>query len=69
MIEEIKNKIDLAQNNDNSTTKELEDLRRQLIFAVIEKTTFWEQKSRGQWHRDGTGTQNFIMPLQNNEEP
>ena len=44
LIEELKNKIDLAQDDDNSSTEELEELRRQLISAFREENTFWEQK-------------------------
>ena len=59
LIKELKDKIDLALENENSTTEELEDLRRQLILAFREENTFWEQKSRDQWHRDGDRNTKF----------
>ena len=59
LIKELKQKIDLAQDDENSTTEELEDLRRQLILAFREENMFWEQKSRDQWHRDGDRNTKF----------
>ena len=53
LIKELKHKIDMSQDDEFTTTEELEDLRRQLILAFREENTFWEQKSRDQWHKDG----------------
>ena len=59
LIEELKAKIDLAQDDDNSSTEELEDLRRQLISVFREENTFWKQKSRDQWHKYGDRNTKF----------
>ncbi|KAF8055343.1 hypothetical protein N665_1297s0002 [Sinapis alba] len=59
LIKELKEKINLAQDDDNTPLEELEGLRRQLISAFREENTFWEQKSRDQWHRDGDKNTKF----------
>nr|VDD42065.1 unnamed protein product [Brassica oleracea] len=59
LIKELKDKIDLAQDDEFTTTEELEDLRRQLILAFREENTFWKQKSRDQWDKDGDRNTKF----------
>ncbi|XP_056860054.1 uncharacterized protein LOC108829850 [Raphanus sativus] len=59
LIKDLKNKIDLAQDDDLTTTEELDDLRRHLIVAFREENSYWEQKSRDQWHRDGDRNTKF----------
>ncbi|XP_056850872.1 uncharacterized protein LOC130500150 [Raphanus sativus] len=59
LIEELKRKIDLVQDDENSTTEELKDLRRQLILAFKEEHSYWEQKSRNQWHKFGDRNTKF----------
>ena len=44
LIKELKQKIDQAQDDENSTTEEVEDLRKQLILAFREENMFWEKK-------------------------
>ena len=59
LIKELKQKIDQAQDDENSTTEEVEDLRKQLILAFQEENMFWEQKSRDQWHKHGDRNTKF----------
>ncbi|XP_056848949.1 uncharacterized protein LOC130499067 [Raphanus sativus] len=58
-ITELKAKIDLAQDEDSTTSEELEALQRQLSMAFKEENTYWEQKSRNQWHKHGDRNTKF----------
>ena len=53
------------QDDENSKTEEIEDLRRQLIVAFKEENTFWEQNSRNQWHRYGDRNTKFHYAVTN----
>lgn len=55
----MKAKIDLAQDEDSTTSEELEVLQRQLSMAFKEENTYWEQKSRNQWHKHGDRNTKF----------
>ncbi|XP_056866982.1 uncharacterized protein LOC130512731 [Raphanus sativus] len=59
LIKELKAKIDLAQDEDSTTSEELEALQRQLSMAFKEENTYWEQKSRNQWHKHGDRNTKF----------
>lgn len=49
----------MAQDDEFTTTEELEDLRRQLILAFREENYFSEQKNKDQWHKDGDRNTKF----------
>ncbi|XP_024015975.1 uncharacterized protein LOC112089224 [Eutrema salsugineum] len=63
MIEELKNQLDLAQDDDNTTLEEIEDIRRKLCAALREEEMLWQQKSREKWHKDGDKNTKFFHAL------
>ncbi|KAF8050412.1 hypothetical protein N665_1970s0001 [Sinapis alba] len=63
LIEDLKNQIDIATADDNTTLEELEDLRRHLCTAFREEESFWSQKSRNLWHKDGDQNTKFHHAL------
>ncbi|XP_024008064.1 uncharacterized protein LOC112084035 [Eutrema salsugineum] len=63
MIEELKNQLDLAQDDDNTTLEEIEDIRRKLCAALREEEMLWQQKSREKWHKNGDKNTKFFHAL------
>ncbi|XP_024010299.1 uncharacterized protein LOC112085326 [Eutrema salsugineum] len=63
MIEELKNQLDLAQDDENTTLEEIEEIRRKLCVALREEEMFWQQKSREKWHKDGDKNTKFFHAL------
>ncbi|XP_010480628.1 PREDICTED: uncharacterized protein LOC104759393 [Camelina sativa] len=52
-IEELKNKIDEAQGLDSVSAEEELQLKWQLCAAFRDEETYWRQKSRATWMREG----------------
>ena len=66
---ELKDKIDLALDDENSSSfiKRIGGLEKTTDFGLCEENIFWEKKRRVA-HKWEQNTQNFIIPLQNNEK-